>query len=138
MQEYSFWGGVSTIIATQTLIERCELIFPQEREKTSPPIQMSSLSVELVENITSGKQELGSAGPPGESSSRGEREGLLFCLNRVFGAKPLPPATLKGINFSVSFVDYLLCHPGTGVFAGSGTVENKCTVFRIFFYYRKI
>lgn len=52
-------------------------------------------------------------------------------LHRITGFHPFFPAALEGINVPVPFCHQFLCHPDTGVFIRSGTVQYDCVHFRV-------
>ena len=54
-----------------------------------------------------------------------------FILCGELGSEPFVPASLEGVDRDVSFLHKLPCHPGTGPFIRSGTVEDKSFVPRI-------
>jgi hypothetical protein len=52
-------------------------------------------------------------------------------LHRITGIHPFFPAALEGINITVTLCHQFLCHPDTGVFVRSGTIEYDCIIFRV-------
>ncbi len=56
----------------------------------------------------------------------------LFGFDRELGFFPLIPAALQYEDFVVPTGNKLPRHPGTGLFAGSGAIENEGFVFGIF------
>ena len=56
----------------------------------------------------------------------------LFGLDREFGFFPLIPAALQNEDLVITTGYKLPRHPGTGLFVGSGAIENEGLVFGIF------
>ena len=52
-------------------------------------------------------------------------------LHRITGIHPFFPAALEGIYIPVALCHQFLCHPDTGVFVRSGTIEDDCILFRV-------
>jgi hypothetical protein len=59
------------------------------------------------------------------------RFAVLLRLDRIFGSKPLVPASLEGIDVGVSLVHQNECRTGTCTFIRSGAVENNYIIFAI-------
>ena len=66
-----------------------------------------------------------------KGSLSGSTSGLLR-LHRVLGLYPFVPSALEGVHLGKSVLLKLLCHPGTGCLAGSGTVEDQGLLLGIF------
>jgi hypothetical protein len=60
----------------------------------------------------------------------GFRPSLGFC--GVVSIQPFFPTASEHIDLRKPFLQQFLCHPGTGSFRGSGSVQNEGIILRIF------